>query len=296
MAIVLAVSPSVKTPGLYLTVDLLAGTSSPGTGVLRTALIAPKSASGDLTVDTEVRALGGEASAGTAFGIGTPGHLAAKLIYQKFPTAQIDAIAPTAGLTTATLALTFAGAPTSNNVLDCDIAGRSFEVAWLVGDAVDDVKTRYINAVNERTENLPATAASGGVGIADTDSKVTGVIGNDIIVRIKLRYGTTGTETINASTSVLANLAGGTTEPDLTTALSNLAGREYHYIVPCLSNADVANIGSANNVSKIYTHINNLNTGLESSSGIPVHWRMPSRLLHLATAVTTPRSASCLFV
>ena len=92
MSIPSAVAASTLTPGIYITVDLLAGTASPGTGTLSVALIATQSASGDLTDDTEVRAIGGEADAATAFGSGTIGHLAAKQIYNKYGEAQIDVI------------------------------------------------------------------------------------------------------------------------------------------------------------------------------------------------------------
>ena len=40
MTIPLAVSPSQLTPGLYLTVDLLAGAAGAGSGVLKVALMA----------------------------------------------------------------------------------------------------------------------------------------------------------------------------------------------------------------------------------------------------------------
>ena len=106
MSIPKAVSPSVLTPGVYMTVDLLAGVSAPGVGVLRVALLCPKSAAGDLTNDTEVRLGAGEASASTAFGIGAPGHLAAKQLYAEYPQAQVDFVAPAPGSTAADLDVT----------------------------------------------------------------------------------------------------------------------------------------------------------------------------------------------
>ena len=263
MSIPSAVAASTLTPGIYITVDLLAGTASPGTGTLSVALIATQSASGDLTDDTEVRAIGGEADAATAFGSGTIGHLAAKQIYNKYGEAQIDVISPIAGAGTATLDITSAGAPTSNQVADVEFAGRTGEVAWLVGESADDFRDKLIDWVVERTTDLPCTASSGGAGITQVDSKVAGNVGNDIQVKAKLRYAQTGTETL---TGALVNtpLAGGTTDPDLTTALTYLQGKEYHYIVPCLSNTDVANVGATNNAKRVYTHIYNLNTGKDA--------------------------------
>lgn len=263
MSIPTAVSPSVLTPGLYLTVDLLAGAVAPGGGVLRSVIIAPKSASGDLTVDTEVRLGAGAASASTAFGAGTPGHLAAKILYGKYPQAVVDFIAPTAGAGTATLDVTAAGAPTSNQTIDVDICGRTWEVTWLVGETADEAKTKIINSILQRTDDLPVTASSGGSGIVTIDGKLDGNWGNDVLVKMKLRLAQSGTETLTGAVTH-TNLAGGSSDPDFTTALTYLAGEEYHLMLPCLSNTDVNNVASANNLSRIVTHIDAYNTGLNA--------------------------------
>jgi phage tail sheath gpL-like len=226
--------------------------------------MATQSSAGDLTDDTEVREGGGPDSAATAFGAGTVGHQAAVLLYQEHATATVDFISPTAGAGTATADITFAGAPTSNNTVDCRVHGVTFEVTWLVGESADDLKTKVINAIVQRTNSLAATASSGGAGIVQIDSKVDGNIGNDIIVSFTLRDGTTGTETVNATTTVTTNLATGSSDPDFTTALSNIEGREYHYILLCLSNTDAANVASSNNIDKTVTHIDSLNTGLNA--------------------------------
>ncbi len=264
MASALAVSPSVLTPGLYLVVDLLAGTSSPGTGMLRVVIMASKSSDGDLTHDTEVRAGAGEAVAAQAFGRGTVGHLAAKLVYRKYPAAQVDFVSVTPGSGVATLNLTLSGAPASDNVLDFDVMGRSFEVPWAVGETVDDIRDKIIDVILSMTNDLACTAVSGGAGIATLNSKVPGNVGNDILVDCSLRMGSTGTEAVNGSTSVSTSLTGATTDPNFTTALQSIEGQEYHVITPCLSNYDVANTSSTNNLKRIVDHIDGLNTGLNA--------------------------------
>jgi len=176
----------------------------------------------------------------------------------------VDFIAPTAGTGTATLDVTFAGTPSSDNVVDFNIMGRTFELSWDAAETADDFKDRAVIAINQRTQDLAVAGSSGGTGILTVDSKVLGNIGDDIIFTATLREGTTNTETINASTTLTSNLAGGSTDPDLTTALSSLEGREYHYILPCLSNTDAANVAATNNVKRCYTHCDNLNTGLEA--------------------------------
>jgi len=263
MAVPVAVAPSVLTPGVYLTVDLLAGTSSPSTGVLRVALMAPKSSVGDLTVDTEVRAGTGEASANTAFGVGTVGHLGAKGIYSKFPAAQVDFIAPTAGTGTATLDLTLSGVPTSDNIISLDVMGREFEVSWPAAATADATKTDVINAILQRTDDLACTASSGGVGVVTVDSKGLGGVGEDILIKASIKEAVSGTEAI-AGAATHTPLAAVTTDPDFTTALASISGREYHYIVTCLSNQDIDAIGGTNNAGRAITHVDSLNTGLNS--------------------------------
>lgn len=283
MAIPTAVGPGQLTPGLYLVVDLLAGAASPNTGTLRVALMASKSSAGDLTDDTEVRPGGGEVTASTAFGPGSPGHLAAKLLYGAFPAAVVDFISPVAGAGVATLNLTASGVPTGNNAVLMDVMGREFQVSWLTGETADDVKTKIIDAINERTSDLACTAVDGGVGIVTINAKVAGNTGNDIKVSAVLQLAATGTEAI-AGALTPTPLAGGTTDPDFTNALASLEGEEYAYILPCLSNTDAANIATKNNGSRVVDHINNFNTGLAA--------KLQQTVVGITTTVAAATAAS----
>ena len=262
MTTITAVSPSVVTPGLYLSVDLTAGTASPNVGVLRVLVLAPKSASGDLTANTEIRAVNSADEAGTAFGIGTPGHLACVQILDKYPAAQIEAAAPTAGTGTATLSVTAANTPTADNVINCDIMGREFEVAWLSGESPTQIQVKLTAAIVARTSDLACTSVAGGAGVCIINSKVAGGVGKDILVKMKLRGAGTGETLTGAVTHTALTVA--TTEPDFTTILAAAAGKEYHFIVPCVSNTDAANTATSNNIDKVYGHINTYNSGLDA--------------------------------
>lgn len=263
MATPTAVSPSVVTPGLYLSINLLAGVSSPSTGPLRVLLLAPKSSSGTLTVDTEIRAGAGESSAATAYGTGTPGHLAAKQIYLQDPAALVDFGAPTAGAGIATLNVTASGTPTGNNTVKFDIAGREFEVPWNASESADTFKTRAIAAIVAKTQDLPVTATTGGVGIITINAKSTGRIYNDVRVKATLGATATGTEAV-AGAATHTNLAGGSSDPDFTTILAAAAGREYAYILLCMSNTDTETTGASSNVARVLTHIGTYNSGLNA--------------------------------
>ena len=225
--------------------------------------MAPKSAAGNLTPDTEFRRGAGADSAATAFGPGTLGHLAAIQLYAKCPTAIVDFAAPTVGAGTATLALTASGVPTGNNSVHFDIKGVEFDVAWNASETADTFKTRAIAAILALTNSLPCTAVTGGVGIITINGKVSGKISNDIVVQATLNSTATGTEAI-AGALVGTNLAGGSTDADFTTLLGNATGTEYAFYAPCLSNADTE-LTTTNNVSRMILQIGQLNTGLNAS-------------------------------
>src|SRR5687767_4013568 len=97
MGFPLAVSPSVRSPGLALSVNLLAGTSSPGTAALRALIIACKSSAGTITEDTQlIEGLAGPDDVRTYLGPGVPGHLAAKAVFAELGLALCDLVAPAA--------------------------------------------------------------------------------------------------------------------------------------------------------------------------------------------------------
>ena len=246
----LAVSPAALTPGLYLSVNLLAGPASSGVGDLKVALIAPRSSAGDLALDGEVRRASGDDGAATAFGIGTVGHLAAQQIFNKFRAAQVDMVAPTAGAGTASLGILFTGSPSSNNVVDVDLHGEQFELAWLAGETGNDMRGKLNDAISARSSKLFVAGVSGGTGLSTIQAKIAGNIGNDVLAHVKLRNAVTSTEAVTGA-SGYRNLSGGTTDPDLTTALSLLVAQEYHFIAPALSNTDVANVACTNILKRI---------------------------------------------
>lgn len=261
MPIPTAVAPAIVTPGLYISVNLLSGAATPGSGLLKILLMCPKG-SGDLTANSEIRAGAGPDSAATAYGSGTPGHLMAKQIYAKYPAAQVYFCAPTAGATASTLNVTASGVPTSNTSVHFDAMGREFDVAWNASETADTFKARAIIEINSRGSDLAVTASSGGVGIITFTGKVTGNISKDILVKATLNLAQTGTE-VMAGALTATPLSGGTTDADFTTMLAAAAGTEWAYIAIGTSNTDAELVG-AGNVSRVLTHIGTYNTGLNA--------------------------------
>lgn len=262
MGVPTAVAASVLTPGIFVTVDLLAGAANPGTGAINILLIAPKTSAGNLTVDTEVRAGTGLGSALTAYGAGAIGYLAARALYAKDPAATVDFCAPTAGSGAATISITATGSPAADTAVNLTIAGTLFQIPWLNGQSADTFKATAIAQINASSTTCPATASAGGTGVTTLTFKTTGKPGNDCLVQAVLNAAQTGTEALSGAATP-THLSGGTTDFDVTTVLSSASGKEYHFIVLCSSNAD-AQAASGTNTAKIKTQIGNNNTGLNA--------------------------------
>lgn len=262
MTVPLAVSPTTPTPGMYLQVRLLAGATSPGSGGLRALIVGPANTTGgNITADTEVRTINTETEIKAAAGPGSLPHLAWKAAYAAHKSVRCDVLCPTESAgAAATGTITVSGTITTDGNVRVVIMGRTIDVPWLVGETPDNWVTKAVTAINARSDELFITASDGvPAGQVDLDAKGKGPAGNDVTLRAEITEGcASGSVAVSG-----ANLAGGTTEPDFTTALSNVQGTEYDFILLCISNAD-ANAASSNNPSRLQSHIENLNTGLQA--------------------------------
>lgn len=262
-----AVASTVKTPGVFLTVNLAGGPQNVGSAIVRALLMAPKSSAGDLVNGTEVRKLFGGDDASTAFGPGTPGHLATKLFFARHPLGFLDAIAPApSGGAAASETWTFSGTATENSTLRFTIHGREIDVPWNDTEVVGTFRTRAVATINEHAADLFVTASAGaGGGDVDVDAKIAGPWGNDVLLQCEIIEGGGGI-TISANPAVLA---GGTTEPDFTTALATVVTRKYRRIIACCSNAD-ATSASTSNPSRLEAQIDTLEIGLDAKLQVGV--------------------------
>jgi phage tail sheath gpL-like len=268
MAPPVAVSPTTLTPGVYLSVDLTAGPSSPGSLALRCLLMAPKSSAGTITANTQLERGATDASEVRALlGPGTPGHLAAAALFRAHPTASLDVIAPAASAgSTATGTITFSDDDgddpvTSSRTVHVTIKGVEFDVAWLVGEDDVDIATKVVDAGNALSDQLPVVLSnsSGTLAAVTLTAKLPGPWGNDILYSVALEDGAGGT-----ATAAGAALTGGTTEPNFSTALTNVSAYEYDYILPCVSNADAQSALTTSNPARVEQHIDDLDSGLSA--------------------------------
>jgi phage tail sheath gpL-like len=256
----LAVAASVKSPGLFLLVDLLAGQSSPGSATKKALMIADKSSAGTITADTElVEAIAGEAAAETLLGPGMPGALAAKALFEEYGLADVDLVCPLESIgVAASGTVTFAsGPPTVSWTVNVYIAGYLVQIVWAAGQTDTQGGDTLEAAINADT-NLPVTAANV-AGVVTLTAKSKGTWGNDIKLRVTTADGTTGTVTASG-----ANLASGTVEFDIDNVLTLVTGREYDLICLVTSNADSQDGTATSNPGKLKTHIDSLDQGQQA--------------------------------
>lgn len=281
------VSPSVKTPSVYLSINLKAGAAAPGGAPLRALIMATKSASGTITADTQLEKGVGEEDVKTLLGTGTPGFLARKRIREEYPLALVDVVSPAVNgsAVTATGNIVFSGTPTSDRTVRTYVAGRKVEIVWRAGEDAQAGAEKLEAAINALGDEMPvvATSAIDGAG-PDWDTiatfRIGGPIGNDCTVYTKVVGGAGGTVMAPATNK----LTGGMGEPDFANAITTIVGEEYDLILPCVSNAD-AQLGDAtSNPGKIKADID-----LRKSGGDA---KLQQQVIGLTAALTDAKTGA----
>lgn len=266
-SIPLAVAPSVKTPGLYITVNLLGALANAGALVHRALIIAPKGSAGDITVDTEVRQVFGPDDVATSHGAGTLAHLAAKQYFARNPNGPVDVVAPTASAgVVATATQTFTGPATENSTIRYRVHGRIIDVAWNNGEAATVFVTRAVAAINAEGADLAVTVSDAGAGSILYTAKAPGLWGNDILINASEFDGGAGI----AITANPAALTSGTLEPSFALVLALVATRKYRRIIACCSNSDATSSSGTSGPGRLATHIDTLETGNEAKLQVGV--------------------------
>jgi len=257
MGVPLAATPTSPTPGFWLTVDLIPRSVSPGSQPIRACLIGPKNASGAIVNDTEIQSPLSledvEVAMGTQASLASLAYAALK---RKHPNCQVDIVSPTPSAgSAATGSVEVSGTITSSYTGRFKIMGRTIDVPWNVGETPAQFHAKAVTYIGRYSRDLYCTPSVGtGPDRVLLTANAAGPAGNDIKVSFTLLDGAGATIT-QAATA----LSGGTTEPDFTTALATIAGREYDFIGLCLSNADV--VSTTGNFSRLDTHVTGLDSG-----------------------------------
>jgi phage tail sheath gpL-like len=259
----LAIDPTTRRPGVGVLINLRTGPSSAAGGEIRYLLLGQKrTTGGTATVETLYEDMADADAVGTLAGVGSQAHLAAQRLFEEHPTASVDLVVLTesgGNAAAGTVTLDDATAVSVDQTLVVTICGREVEIVWAAGETDIVAATRLVAKIGAMTKELPVTAANGGgtLAVVTLTAKSKGPWGNDVKISYTLTGGTGGAVTLSG-----AALSGGTTEPSVATALGLVAQREYRLIVPCLSNADLANASTTSNMGRIKTHITGKNTGI----------------------------------
>ncbi len=124
--------------------------------------------------------------------------------------------------------VTVTGSASSTGTLALYIAGKQVNVGVTSGDSQDAIATAIAAAINA-DDTLPVTAAVNGTvtNQVDLTCRWKGETGNDIDVRTNYY----GEQLPKGITVAITAMSGGTTNPDITTAISAMGDEWYNWIV-----------------------------------------------------------------
>jgi phage tail sheath gpL-like len=132
------------------------------------------------------------------------------------------------GAVAASGTITFSTVPTANDTISLYIAGQLVTVGVAASQTVASIATAVAAAINLITAMPVTAAAAAGVVTLTADNK--GLVGNDIDIRFNYQGTAGGESTPTGLTYTIAAMAGGTTNPTLTTALGNLLDQPFDFI------------------------------------------------------------------
>lgn len=215
---------SNKLPSVFLQVAFGQSPNSAGGAARRILLLGNKTSAGSMTVDTQRVTLTSADDAKTYAGEGSELHLAAQVVYAKYPAATVDMIAVTepAG-TKATATFTVTGAATGSGTLRIYIHGVRVDVAVYSGDSANTIASNVSAAINGLSRLLNVTASPSTNTVVVT-ARHNGTRSNSIRVRYTAETSITGS-TFAWSGSTLST---GTGDDSLTAALATAATTREH--------------------------------------------------------------------
>jgi phage tail sheath gpL-like len=160
---------------------------------------------------------------------------------------------PDAAGTDATGTIAFSdSSSTTTGTLDCWIGNRQVQVSVATGDTTATMATNLAAAIVDIQHELPVTATAA-VGTVTLVARNKGTQGNAIPVSYKKTNITGPTITVVQPTA-------GTTDPALTTALTNIEPAQYDNIVSCLNDSA--------NLLLLKTHLQTVSGSLEDRPGL----------------------------
>lgn len=227
---------SNPTPGTYLEVKFAQGNAGGNLGPRRVLIVAPKAtASGTITVDTQVVQIQDEADAVLYAGTGSPAHRMARAWFASNKSAEVWLLCPTEGSGSAAVdKITFTTTADANGVCEITLCGETISFPILDGYTVTNSAEAAVAAINNQT-HWPVIASNSS-GVVTITGKTSGVILNS--VRYRARIVGTGVATTvapTADTALGASGAGGAAIGvgviSMTAALATMLPRKFDVIL-----------------------------------------------------------------
>lgn len=239
MAITTNIAPNILVPGVYQSLAAAKKVETLTNEEKRILAIGQMLGTGTATAGTPVLVTRAD-DATALFGRGSQLEHLVKGIFAREPLGPVWAlpVEDNSASASATGTLTITGPATQSGTLTIYIARMRVEVGVTSGDTATVIATALAAAINANGD-LPVTATSSAAVVTLT-ARHKGSVGNTIDVRANYR-GLTGGEAypagVGISTSMPFTLSGGTSNPDLATALASLPAKAYHQWLHCYSDA-----------------------------------------------------------
>jgi len=229
------IDPNNPIPGVSAEVRFAQGDSAGDLGPKKVLIMAPKTAAGAITADTQVFGpISDEQDAITQCGVGSPAHRMVKKFLSLCKSALVYVICPLAATGTAVVdKVTVTGPPTTAGVALITVCGVACSYAFTLSDTATTIGAGLATAINNQV-NLPVTA-SAAVGVVTITGKVAGTELNSIRFSAACTASTgvtvTATTDIPLGTSGAAGAAIGAGTISYTNALATVLPSKYSYIV-----------------------------------------------------------------
>lgn len=215
---------TLRKPGVYSEIDNSMAVRGPQSVTYRRLLLGQKLVAGTATALTLVRVTSA-AQADTLFGKGSmlAGMVRAALAIDSYTELQCMPMDDNGAGVAATGTVVVTGPATASGTINLLVAGRTVDVGVLSGDASTAIATAIAAAINANTD-LPVTASAASSTVTVT-ARHKGEAGNSLDVRANYYTG----QALPAGVGLtISAMTGGTTNPDVATALAAIGNEWFH--------------------------------------------------------------------
>lgn len=245
---------SIRKPGKYFEYNTRLAVRTLPNNKQRMLIVAQRLAAGSVAalIPTEVFS---DAQAADYFGLGSMAHqmCRAAIVANPYLDLTVCALDDNAAGLQADGTVTIVGPATASGYLRLHIGHRSIEIGVANGAAQNDIAAA-LKAEIDKLADLPVTA-----GIAANVITLThrhkGTVGNQVDLVTEV--------TAKGVTAAVVAMAGGVTDPDVSTALAEVFGEQYHIIaVPYVSQTAIEDLRD---------HLDSVSGPLEQRPGVGVY-------------------------